>query len=260
MTCKQCSIPISTVIGESIACDGPCKAVICRSCTGMTKAAVKAVSEYINLTYHCNSCFCFSIKEVAQSLNDVKASLVKISESVLANAANIANIAPALPLHAHIISGQVPSPGLKRRRVESVDSFPTPKLVENVIVGSDENSDLFAVEQRKQIVASLFHTSIKPEELCVHIKKHLNLSDEDSSIRCSLLLPAGRKIEELDFVSFKVVFPESMYSRILDPVLWPKGIRVRDFVHKIRNSRNVGHFLPPVLTRVPVENPVMNLI
>lgn len=71
----------------------------------------------------------------------------------------------------------------------------------------------------------------------------LKLSDDDNSLRCSFLIPAGRKVEDLDYLSFKIGVPESMFSMLLRPELWPKGVRIRAFVPRTR-VHNTASFLP----------------
>lgn len=254
--CKFCSESISNVSGESIVCNGVCKLLMCRRCSGLTKVAIKNVSEFPNMKFYCNGCMAFSCTEFSSSLEGVKASIMNLSETVSESTKNIVSLItrPSNCNPVSIVVPEISSPAVKGMRVDDLQGTPMSSQRNNCVVGSVEDSVIRTIEQRKLVIASLFHPSTKEDELCKYIRNGLHLDESDKSIRCNLLLPAGRKLEELDFVSFKVSVPESMYLSLFEPSLWPKGVKVREFMHrnKTLTKRNFGHFLPPLVPTIPV--------
>lgn len=246
-TCGTCKLVLSSVSGESIVCVGPCKSQICRSCSGLTKAAVKVVSDCLNVHFYCEKCNPYSIKEVSDELKEIKSSIDKLNEAV-ASVCKPSSNSLISPMIASNHLEPSPMSSLKRRRVDN--TWPTERTTplpprQDVIIGSCQTAALQTVEGRKCVVASMLHPTTKPEDLAAYLKKALVLNADDTSIRCSLLIPAGRDIGNLDFVSFKIGIPESKYSLLLAPNIWPNGVKVRPFVPKIGN-RTLGKFLPIV--------------
>lgn len=254
-SCNLCKQTLSNVVGESVMCSGLCKSVICRSCAGISKAGVKLVTEISSIHFFCNLCDNFSIKSVADALTEVKSSLIKLSDSVAVGFMGIhsrtAVGAPATPLAVPINMGAGASSALKRRRV---DRSANPLILSqpNMVIGSCEtlNLNLQTVEQRRCVVASLWHPSTKADDLAKHLRQTLELPENDTSLRCTLLIPAGRKIEELDYISFKIGIPSSRFQSLLSPTIWPIGVSVREFVHKPR-TRPFGQL--PMSTNMTPE-------
>lgn len=255
MSCGQCSVTLSAVVCESITCVGPCKLPICRSCSGLTRSAVKVALDCVNLHFYCDKCNPYSIKEVSDALKEVKESIGKLNE-VLSNATKLNSgtvMSPMFP-PIHFESGSTSA--LKRRRVDNSSSTQrSASPNRGIIVGSCTTATLQTVESRKCVVASMLHPTTKIDDLTKYLSKALNLPDGDSSLRCSLLLPAGRDIKDLDFISFKIGMPESKFSLLLSPEIWPRGVKVRPFIPKF-GSRPVGITLPldPLVISAPMES------
>lgn len=150
---------------------------------------------------------------------------------------------------------------LKRRRVDdesAVDSAVshTPQRsaqkTNSVVIGSAvENSDLQVVEPRKLLVASLFHPSTESDNLAVFLKTKLKIASDSTVVRVHKLVPAGKDLSTLDYVSFKVDVPGNLFNELLSPSMWPKGIRVREFEHRPRKPRSDAVFLPPIIAAIP---------
>lgn len=259
--CASCS-ELSSVIDEVITCNGPCNSAVCRSCAGLSKAAVKIVYECKNVHFYCNSCNGVSIKDVAISLVDVNQKLNKLTEYVVANSLKIP--APSMSFLNDVDSG---ASSLKRRRVDNIASGPraaTPNHIRQSLVqaplltGSTATTDLMSVEERKVVVASMLHPTTDVGKLTTFLNKQLKLDKDSSSIRCQLLLPVGRTVEQLDYVSFKISVPEPLYPLLLFAEVWPKGVTLRDFVFRRFNSRPLGSFLPMTNPIIPDSPLAMN--
>lgn len=283
--CGVCKELISA-LPESILCDGPCGMSIHARCTGLNKTAIRIITESPNVIYLCNGCVEFSSKAVAEKLNAIQQSIVdlaqvisvssektevlskmseKLSNVVAANTVktdelSVAALTPTPSTGRNPFALSQPSSN-KRRRLDASSApahLMTPRPVSsNLVIGSAEDGGgLLAVESRKLIVASLLHNSTTADQLLRHINSRLALGDNSKSIRVNLLLPANRTVDDLDFVSFKLSVPESLYSKIIAPEVWPKGVTVREFVHRNNNVRRFGHFLPAIPTTAVATPPV----
>lgn len=255
MACSVCNEAISSVIGETILCSGPCKSNLCRSCSGLTKAAVKIICEYDSCHFYCKVCNRYSIKDISDSLTDLKATICNLNVNMAASLAKTNAMLPVSPLILPGYLETVPSSSLKRRRVDkSVDRGNSNSMAEvvkqSLIVGSRETSSFQTVEGRKCVVTSLWHPSTSIDDLTKYLKDGLGLPLEDKSLRCTPLIPAGRNVVDLDYLSFKIGVSESKFDALLSADLWPRGVTVREFVHRPGN-RNFGRLQQTATLNMP---------
>jgi hypothetical protein len=69
---------------------------------------------------------------------------------------------------------------------------------------------------------------------------------EIDDARCTLLLPKGRELLELDFVSFKVSVKESCYTTLMNPEVWPARVLIRDYIVKRNNNKRRSAGFPKI--------------
>lgn len=91
-----------------------------------------------------------------------------------------------------------------------------------------ECTSLKAVEVPSFFHVSRFNTATTEEELKTWISERLQL-DDDQSIKCWRLIPKGRELSTLEFVSFKIGVLKEHEKKIMDPSVWPTNITVRPF-------------------------------
>jgi hypothetical protein len=94
-------------------------------------------------------------------------------------------------------------------------------------------SQISAAVERKDFVISRVHPSTTPDGIVDFIKQNTGVVD----VRCQLMLPRGRTVADLDYVSFKISATEADYDELMKPEVWPTKVLVRDFV---RNNRRQG--------------------
>lgn len=75
---------------------------------------------------------------------------------------------------------------------------------------------------------SRFSPSTTEEELHSWVIDKLNITS-DQLIKCSRLIPKGRELLSLEFISFKLAVPKELEGKVLDPSVWPNNITVRPF-------------------------------
>lgn len=100
------------------------------------------------------------------------------------------------------------------------------------------------VTDGRSIVLSNIGKDISIDFLTEYLVNELSIGKE--SINLSLLLPHGKNIQEMYYLQYKLTIPAAEYSSVMCPDSWPSNVRVRDFVHKTKNTCGVQkqHFLP----------------
>jgi len=84
---------------------------------------------------------------------------------------------------------------------------------------------LSAAAERKVFVISRVHPSSTPDGIVDFIRQNTGIED----VRCQLMLPRGRSLSDLDYVSFKISATEVDYNELMKPEIWPAKVLVRDF-------------------------------
>lgn len=88
---------------------------------------------------------------------------------------------------------------------------------------------------------SFYVTPFSPDQNEEEVKQHvMDISNVHSSlVKVTKLVPRGKNIEDLSFVSFKVAVCRSVASVIGDPWYWPEGLSVRPFEPNPKNESAV---------------------
>lgn len=82
----------------------------------------------------------------------------------------------------------------------------------------------------KSVVISNIDKSISIDYLSNYLADKLKI--DKTKIHVSLLLPAGKSVDDLNFLQYKVTAPDVKYSSLMDSNTWPSNVRIRDFVNK----------------------------
>lgn len=252
--CIVCAESVGVAsISEYVQCEGPCKLFTHQKCSGVPKSALKFFNEFPNVHYYCEACN-NTVKEFREGLADIQKSIDNLRDQVMNKTTNAAMLTASPRIVERPVQAGISS--VKRRRVGE-PSTPTWPLIQssfkppvsprrNLFVGSLASEIVTSVEQRKSLVATMLHPSTKPDQLEAFLNKQLELPENQHHIRCSLMLPRGKDVSELDYVSFRVSAPESAYNRLCDAVNWPRGVIVREFKMMPRTDRRMGASLPVV--------------
>jgi hypothetical protein len=95
-------------------------------------------------------------------------------------------------------------------------------------------SQISAAAERKVFVISRVHPATTPDGITDFIKQNTGVED----VRCQLMLPKGRDVMDLDYVSFKISATVAGYEELMRPEIWPAKVLVRDFFQS--NRRRSG--------------------
>lgn len=90
---------------------------------------------------------------------------------------------------------------------------------------------------------AFYVTPFTPDQKEDDIKRHIHtIANVDPSlVRVVKLVPRGKKLDDLSFVSFKVVVCKTISNVIGDPWYWPDGITVRVFEQNSKNGSTSSH-------------------
>lgn len=240
--------PVTT---DFVVCSGPCKRYTHQKCSGVPKTVINIMNTGQSLRYFCAPCRNAEASQDAMLL-DMKASIEKLTttvdmlvqqsvvdKEVSTNAAGKRRrVDDGQPPTAWPSIGSVASP----RRVPNLQPRPPPKR--ELLIGSSESDTVQTVASRKSVVASMLHPMTEPPQLEAFLRTKLALAKDSPDIRCTLLIPAGRKREELSFIAMRVSATEAAFAKLLEPTTWPMGVSVREFVTKPRTDRPLGTMLP----------------
>lgn len=252
--CAICEQVASDSGADVITCYGPCKKAFHGKCVNLSNAVLKTIANNNNISWNCDDCN--KPTNVPGDLTEISKSLVALTEAVASNSKVLATLVAnsiAPKSFTSVVAGQAgvfPSPSAANKRRRTDDTFVGSPVSRKTVVGSgtDVSIEIKSVEARKDVVASQLHTSTTEEELCAYLNDVHKLSTPNA-MRCRMLLPNGKKVEDLDWISFKISVPESMYEKVMVAGNWPKGVTVRDFERRSR-VRSAGAFLSKAIPSV----------
>lgn len=239
--CKSaCNMPEFTAsdIVFCSTCAEPCHI----KCYGLTHAQARLILEHANIQFRCE--FCLNNKnDIATSLRDLKISVDG--------------------LHNTFQQQQLPDNTPKRRKpaltmANSYMSQATPTQVQKVqsITGTSSAAAVISsVEARKLVFISQLDPSTPESNIIQHVQNQLG--DINISLKVNALIPRGKNITDIDFISFKLSLPESYFNKVVNASFWPKGVLVREFINYNRpfHHRSVS-LLPPAQPPTPFLAPL----
>lgn len=245
--CGKCN-EIITAAPDSMKCIvASCGSSFHQRCVGINRSLNTVIENNTNVVFICNPCKNRLIglpaedipKTLADDLSAIKTTLTNLT-SIMSKSAN------AWPAPLDRIGSKS-----KRTRLtselEDVSLLPPEEPqnnLKNTVVGTSEVNELRVVETRREIVASMLHPSTEAELLLSYLKEKLCAAGVSSDLRITKLVPAGKDISSLDYISFKVAVPESSFNVLMSDTMWPKGVTVRQFQYRPRKPRQLGNFLP----------------
>lgn len=265
-------------------CDSDCdkpfdptvKCFICNhachiSCYNINKTVCKGIVDLENVLFLCHECLAnkkivdansnttgnnapishaSDNSSIVKAINDLTAIVVDMQTKMK----NIEKPSYKAALTGNLHSVNTRSAAKRMRFMDNLPpDTPTSRPKDTIIGNNNEDKDLAAVETRKWIFVSQLHPSTSEQSLIDFTKKRLNDTNNAAKIQAFALVPKDRNRDELNFISFKVNIPESLYAEVLKPEIWPRGVIVRDFVNDQRRRRPTGHFL----TKTPTAEPVL---
>lgn len=102
------------------------------------------------------------------------------------------------------------------------------------------------------VVVSNIAKNISTDYIAEYLADELKLSKDN--IRVTPLAPAGKNMDDLTYLQYRVSTPASSYPQLKSSGTWPKGVRVRDFIiNKRTNVASLDNFLLKKSAHAPIE-------
>lgn len=120
--------------------------------------------------------------------------------------------------------------GTKRPRVNELNT----RASDSCLLGNKKTQEnvvsvpIFRNDEDKRfwLYISKICPDVTVEAVRAMTKANLNIDDDPTVVK---LVPKGKPIESLSFVSFKVGLDPSLKQKALNPETWPEGILFREF-------------------------------
>ena len=81
-------------------------------------------------------------------------------------------------------------------------------------------------DERFWLYLSKICADVTAEAVCAMTKANLSIENDPTVVK---LVPKGKPIESLSFVSFKIGLDSALKQKALDPETWPEGLLFREF-------------------------------
>ncbi|XP_055604310.1 uncharacterized protein LOC129752561 [Uranotaenia lowii] len=275
--CEKCANEFE---GDFWICQGFCSTKVCMRCSGMTQELLSGFKKNPHCLWMCYGCkkilsdarFSNALVSVKTANDDIMDSLKnalknEIRESILQEIRSEirTNLSPlknlATPVNARSENRlTVPPVSAKRRRIEGFrsntpDRRLTPRLC---AVGTNLTDVDISANQNGPQNSSLFSLYLSgigprvPEERVMDmVRTHLGTSE----IGLTKLVPKGRSLDSLSFVSFKVEAPLTLKNKALSTETWPVGVRFREFTVD-RSTKPGFAWEPKPITPAMTANPI----
>lgn len=242
----------------AVKCKGFCAAVFHPKCSGLPESMQGEVARIKQLYWLCVSCsklmddirFRNSVKSAHEAgcaeqftehndiLSTLKAEMMcELKSEIRSNFAILLNSNSLTPK----TSKRPIRDSTRVRRIFANTAKPSQGVKKRVLVG--EGSAEFPCvmvpninknEPKFWLYLSRISPEVTTEQLASMVKSRLD-SDEIMVFR---LVPKGRDIGTLSFVSFKVGIKQELKAKALSTSTWPRGVYFREFEEKSRQSGN----------------------
>ena len=243
---------------DEIICSGFCKSSFHLKCAHLSAETRDLVASNSQLFWMCRACTkmmanaCF--RQVISSTNNAMQSMVEEQNKVLVelrneiaqNTTKINTILQRTPFPStpRIPRSQLTTNMRKRPRLIIPDE---PAQRDNVFEGTrdvepDDSIPLAAAQNNKQFW--LYLSGFDPQATVAQIEKLIRSNlKTDKPVNVVKLVPKGKTLEELTFVSFKAGVEMQLKELALSKSTWQRGIIFRPFDFQHTNARTSFRFL-----------------
>lgn len=251
-----------------INCSGLCNKTVHAACLKFNNAVFSLFNSYTNFKWFCDDCqillATFSrnsdgMFKLLLSLSEEVKTIVGISSGTSdkrttrsakrnlprnldIRSASSSTAGPA-PVPSPVSPALAPSPAFQHSERTAHHHIQHQPYRSECFVGTGDiaATSIKSVPETKYIYASRFANSTTPDALKDYLCTKLGLSEV--AFDCRLLVAAGKDVNSLNFISFKIGVNVDLYTKLLVPNIWPAGILVREFVHRSKNLSPAGVLL-----------------
>lgn len=265
--CAKCSDSITGI--DYVVCRGYCGANFhMNECSGgVTRAMLQYFTTHKkNLFWMCDKCadlFENAHFRAMSSRADEQSPLVSLTTAITELRTEIKqlNSKPVAP------AANIRWPLIEQRRSEKRprEFDVAARASEDCRVGSKKPLDnVIAVpicdnvaDQRFWLYLSRIRPDVTVESVCAMVKANLEIDSDATVVK---LIPKGKTVDTLSFVSFKIGLDPSLKDKALDPATWPEGLLFREFEdygsQKFRVPLKFRKFATPLLVPQAASSPI----
>jgi hypothetical protein len=244
--CAKCKLHHSP--DDSTACSGPCERIFHLKCLDVSRDVLKVLSECRNLSYTCDACLSRCYRPLEDKIDHLEAEFRELKSLITATLAANPTVSTVKPKPILVKS----PPQRKQQPHRAVKKTPTFSDLIRIPVSEDDDTPRRPpVVDNPNTPATIVGTGPKKSGISfavpkfwVYLKGLEPDTDDDiledivqstfncDDIKCVKLMPKNRTLEQCEFISYKIGFPQSMKETALDPTMWPEGFSVREFRDK----------------------------
>ncbi|XP_058839494.1 uncharacterized protein LOC131694974 [Topomyia yanbarensis] len=274
--CEKCT---NDVVGEIIKCGGFCSSGVCLRCSGMKPEihdALKSSGHLIWMGYACKNImskarFSNALVSVNAANEHIIDSLkTEIKDAILAdilteirtNFKALIDSVPAAPVLTPRVCQSAPRSRAKRLRDTDNDEDSTSHRPAKLLCGTANCNSGPNIVAPGAIASDepkfwLNLSGIDPQVPDDTVLQLVRTRLDSEEVKADKLVPRGREVRTLSFVSFKVSMPVRLKAKAMTADTWPLGIRFREFEDTGRAAQNFWRPphtpIPPLIT---VETPL----
>lgn len=263
--CESCAHELTDQI--VVKCNAFCSSKFCQRCSRMPDEILRAVNSSQNLFWACDACTDLMKKSrfrnAMVSVNDVNHTTIdelkaeirdyvlgEIKTEIRLNFKNFADNMPVTPIGTLRPLVQV-STRSKRNREDDIDQTRTrpQKLFRGTGVAA--SSGMTTTDGGPTIHEEdrfwLYLSGISPEVTDDAVSSLVSSALETNDSIVTKLVPRGKDMSTLSFISFKVGLHPSLKEKAMTASSWPRGLVFREFVDDSRDNRR-GFWKPSITT------------
>lgn len=244
LVCNSCAEDIgeASLTVTCFVCEKPYHGL---ACIGLSKQHLKFIKDVKGLLWSCENCalttfpkyVCNKLSEISSNDSSLKSQdeILNRIDSMSLELSNLKKNVDALNISEidYPIGGKRLRSGKPSTPSNNTTSFTWPKPSSSssttAVIGTNlESTTLKVIEAPMYFHVSRFSTETSETELESWISTKLNLTD-DQHVKCTKLVPKGRELSSLEFISFKVGIPSGLEKKVMDASVWPTNITVRPF-------------------------------
>lgn len=237
--CRKCSLSINAHVDLFTVCEGDCAGCFHAACVGLSEGDLGVLSmSSMNIIWMCDACSdkfrkkrdgiwheptedVMNVKSVEEEVNLLKTTVAGIMDTLSKIVPTAASLSDKPLLH----STPIPSSSCKLFNGTNA-------------TGSDMNSDVRQCTTDGNEF-SLFLTNIDESVTERDIRLMVSCALGTPESECIDVVKLASKWHHrrpLDYISFKVILDKQWKARAMDPSIWPKTIKFREFINLHNNT------------------------
>lgn len=233
--CEKCSQTIDVKSESFSVCEGDCACLFHASCVGLTEDDLCSIASRLNLIWMCDKCMHKfrsmsdgtradsptdspktkslddEVRELKNSVAGILETLSKITPTAVTN--------NRAPLHSTPVSMNMPFEEMQTSEgnVNNAESYQ-----QSLYTNDGDNFSLFL---------SNVDSSVSEREVHNMVSRTLNAPGPER-IDVLKLVSYWSYRRPPDFISFKVTLDKKWKAMAMNPTIWPKQVRIREFIER----------------------------